>query len=92
MWSKIGGLLMKMFDFMQLAQSEQTDLLYRTGVFLGKIKSGKQIKILYQVDAFYVEITYKKYRLIISAIRSFCSTDELDPYLRQINIEELINH
>lgn len=83
---------MKMFEFMQLAQTEQTDLLYRAGVFLGKVKSGRQIKVLYQIESFYVEISYKKYRLVISNIRSFCSTDELDPYISQINIEELINH
>ncbi len=82
---------MKMREFMLLEQGQQTDLLYRTGVFSGKIKTGRQIKVLYQIGAFYVEITYKKYRLFIDTIRCFNSTDELDPYIQHINIEELTN-
>ena len=85
-------MFMKMRDFMLLEQGRQTDLLYKTGVFSGKIKTGRKIKVLYQIGAFYVEITYKKYRLFIDTIRCFDATDELDPYIRHINIEELINH
>lgn len=82
---------MKMFDFMILGQTEQVALLYKAGVFSGKIKSGNQVRVLYQLDGFYVEIVYKKYRLYIDSIRCFSSTDELDPYIQLINIEELIN-
>jgi len=84
-------MFMKMLDFMLLKPGEQTDLLYKSGVFSGKIKTGRQTKVLYQLDAFYVEITYKKYRLFVDSIRCFSSTNELDPYIQQINIEELIN-
>ncbi len=82
---------MKMFDFMLLPQDQQSDLLYRWGIYLGKRKTESVTKVLYQLDYFYVEITYSKYRCLISSIKCFESTGPLDPYLERINIEELIS-
>lgn len=82
---------MKMFEFMLLEQRAQADHIYEHGVFLGKQKLGRYTRVLYQIEDFYVEISYKKYRLYIDKIKCFLSTDGLDPYLRTINIEELIN-
>ena len=82
---------MKMLDFMLLQQSEQADLLYKSGTYLGKQKVGDIIKVLYQLDYFYVEIVYRKYRCHISSVRCFESTEPLDPYIERISIEELIS-
>ncbi|WP_132055827.1 hypothetical protein [Pseudocnuella soli] len=82
---------MKPFDFSLLSQHDQMDLIYTTGVYLGKYKFGRVVKVLYQLDYFYIEIAYRKYRSHIESVRCFESTEPLDPYLERINIEELIS-
>jgi hypothetical protein len=82
---------MKPFDFLLLPENEQMDLLYRSGIYLGKYKSGRVVKVLYQLNYFYVEIVYRKYRSHISSLCCFESTEPLDPYLDRISIEELIS-
>ncbi|MFC0771316.1 hypothetical protein [Terrimonas alba] len=82
---------MKLFEFSLLTQCEQLDLLYKEGTFIGKLREESQYKILYQFNSFYVEIIYKKYRRVVSRIRCFESTNRLDAYLHQMDIEELIS-
>jgi hypothetical protein len=45
--------------------------------------------ILYQVDGFYVEVLYHKESNVIMKIRSFSNINLLDPYLKEVSIEEL---
>lgn len=78
-------------EFLALNTNMQTDLLYESGVYLGKIKKGNCARLLYQLDYFYVEIIYKKYRRQVLSIQCFESTAFLDPYLENISLEELIN-
>jgi hypothetical protein len=82
---------MKMFDFSLLDMEDQLDLLYKEGVFVGKIRKNNVFKVLYQYNSFYVEITYRKYRYSIQDMRFFEATEHLDPYLTKIDIEFLIN-
>jgi hypothetical protein len=82
---------MKMFDFSLLDMEDQLDLLYKEGVFVGKIRKNNVFKVLYQYNSFYVEISYRKYRYSIQDMRCFESTEHLDPYLTKIDIEFLIN-
>jgi hypothetical protein len=80
---------MKMFQFCLLSQYEQIDLLYNEGIFIGKIRLGKNYKVLYQVNDFYVEITYQQYRYLVDEIFCFKSTRKLDPYLHQMEINHI---
>jgi hypothetical protein len=80
-----------MFDFSLLDMEDQLDLLYKEGVFVGKIRKNSVFKVLYQYNSFYVEISYRKYRYSIQDMRCFESTEHLDPYLTKIDIEFLIN-
>ena len=82
---------MKLFQFSLLPQCNQLDILYQQGTFIGKIREGVAHKVLYQLHSFYVEIVYKKYRKHVDRIRCFESTNRLDAYLQQMDIEELIN-
>lgn len=82
---------MKLLAFMLLSSNEQADVLYVSGTYIGKRKTGRCISVLYQLEHFYVEVTFKKYRSAISAVRCFETTDQLDPYIEPINISELIN-
>lgn len=80
-----------MCDFAALEQSLQSDILYRQGTYLGKRNEGEAVKVLYQLNNFYIEVVYHKYRCHIDTIICFDSTDMLDPYLENISIEALIN-
>ena len=81
---------MSLYEFRLLRNDEQIDLLYREGVYVGKRKVNGNIATLYQLDGFYVEIIYSKYRQYINRLDFFTSTYCLQPYLKQIDVEELI--
>jgi hypothetical protein len=81
---------MTMFDFSLLSRSEQADLLYNEGVYVGKQKRPGQTILLYQLKSFYAEIYYHRYRSHVTRIHCFTSTTLLDPYLKDISLEELV--
>lgn len=81
---------MTLFDFQLLPVPEQVSVLYDQGVYIGKRKVGELSALLYQLDSFYVEVLYQKYRRYIGRIRCSSSTHLLDPYLEQINVEHLV--
>lgn len=81
---------MKLYDFSLLTRSEQTDLLYKEGIYVGKRLLNGHIVLLYQVDGFYVEVIYKKYRCSISSVYAFSSIAGIDAYLENIDIKDLV--
>jgi hypothetical protein len=83
---------MTMPEFYILSYNEKIDLLYKEGVYIGKQKERHLTKVLYQLDSFYVEIYYKKYRQFINQVKCFTGTDRLDPYLLQIDVEDIIKY
>ncbi|MFL5810433.1 MAG: hypothetical protein ACJ749_12990 [Flavisolibacter sp.] len=78
---------MKWFEFEQLPVVEQVGLLYKHGVYIGKRKERNRTLILFQLEGFYVEVFYTKYRHHIASLRCSDSTMLLDPYLEQIDVE-----
>ena len=80
---------MTLFDFQLLSEGDQITVLYNEGVYIGKRKKKEMTALLYQVDSFYVEIVYKKYRRYIASMKCTASTAILDPYLEQISVEYL---
>lgn len=78
-------------DFNELTWQEQLDVLYKEGVFLGKLRTFNQSRVLYFYDGFYAEIIYTRYRRKVKLIRCFIGTDLLEPYLQQLKIEELMD-
>lgn len=81
---------MKLFDFQLLPDDEKIDILYRKGVYIGKRKEGTLSVLLYQLDSFYVEVFYRKHRSYVLRLKCFSSMSLLDPYLSQINVEQII--
>lgn len=81
---------MTLFDFQLLSLNKQIDLLHNEGVYVGKRKSSGRTMILYQLEAFYVEIFYFRYRCFVERISCSQSTAILNPYLPQIDVEELV--
>jgi hypothetical protein len=78
-------------DFKSLDYREQTDLLHKEAVYVGKRKIFSQTVVLFQLHTFYVEVYYYEYRKIIPRIRCTESIEILDPYLEQIDVEPLVN-
>lgn len=82
---------MKMKEFELLPEARQAAILYRQGVYIGKRKSGKRTVLLYQLESFYIEVSYLVYRRYISQITCSPSTDILNPYLEQILVEAVVD-
>jgi len=81
---------MKLYDFSLLTDYEKKQIIYEQGTYIGKRKINGQTLVAYQVEDFYVEISFTVYRKHISRISCFHSTTRLEPYLMQMDIEELI--
>jgi hypothetical protein len=83
--------MMTMCEFQQLQEDEQIAVLYDEGVYLGKRREKKQPVLLFQYESFYVEVFYRIYRQYVSKIHLSGNTSILDPYLEQIDVEDLVN-
>ena len=81
---------MKIHDFQLLPEQDQIETLYQFGSYIGKRKQAFSIILLYQLEGFYVEVFYRKYRSQVKHLHCFESTELLDPYLEQINVENLV--
>ncbi len=81
---------MRLQDFARLPDEEKANLLYNEGVYIGKRKQGNITVVLYQLEGYYAEVYYRKYRCIIDRISCFSGTARLDPYLAEINVEDLV--
>ena len=81
---------MTLFDFQLLEEAEQIAVLYEQGVYIGKRKEGELPVLLYQLEGFYAEVFYRLYRRSVLKIRCSGSTSILEPYLEQIDVEQLV--
>ena len=82
---------MTLVNFIILPQGEQIDLLYQNGVYIGKIKLEDITVLLYQLDAFYIQLSYSQYRVSIENMHFYETTDVLEPYLEQIQLEYFVS-
>jgi hypothetical protein len=81
---------MTVYEFELLPLEEQIHMLYKQSVYIGK-KKGKQFtRLLFQLESFYVEIVYSRYRQLIHQMHYSDSTEILDTYLWQIQVEPLM--
>lgn len=79
---------MTLYEFNALDESEQMEVIWEAPLIAERIDGDYKIK-LYQVDSFYVE-TYKHIEHnVLKRIRCFSSTEQLQPYLNNINISKL---
>ena len=76
-------------DFDYMDSISKTDLLTKSGVFLGTRRDGCFRISLYQVEHFYVELYYHIAQKSYISIRSFDEVGELNPYLDEIDISEV---
>jgi hypothetical protein len=78
---------MTLYQFKVLKQQEQYQTVWDSGVYLTDRIVENNRFALYQIDSFYVEIFYNTNENKIISIKSFLSTDLLEPYLDKIKIE-----
>lgn len=76
-------------EFETLTESQQLGLLYEQGVYIGKCMKEASVVILLQLESFYVEVFYRKYRRNIQRVHAFTSPEKIDDYLELIDIENI---
>ncbi|RYY40974.1 MAG: hypothetical protein EOO08_03870 [Chitinophagaceae bacterium] len=64
----------------------------RTGSFLCERKRGLFRTMLYQVDGFYAEIWFFRFGREVLWYNAFDNTQQLQPYLKQIDISGLLGN
>ena len=82
---------MTLHQFNRLCEDKQRETLICNGVLLAKRSYAYYTIALFQVEGFYIEVWYTKKGLDIGLVRGFDSTDELQPYLNEISIAQLVN-
>ena len=81
---------MKLHEFLRLDNIGKSNTLYKEAVYIGKRKLDDAVAVLYQLDFFYVEVIYSKYRYNIDIVECYHSTDILDCYPEQVCIAEFV--
>lgn len=79
-----------MLNFQVMDDTKKIHFLHQQGIYVGKRKLLNSCTVLYQLESFYVEIYYRKYRTYIDKIKVFEDTEFLEPYLDQIDVEHLV--
>jgi hypothetical protein len=82
---------MTLHHFKALAQDKQRKALLQKGAFVADRMTAGFCIYLFQIDKFYVEIFFIRESDEIIWIKCFDNTDELEPYLTNINISSLLN-
>jgi hypothetical protein len=80
---------MKFAEFKTMDLYEQADVICREGVFISERTEDDNLVVLYAVGTFYVEVFYRNADSEIVKFRSFQSTQFLEPYLQQIDIDSV---
>ena len=76
---------MTLYEFNMLDEMEQAEAIWDAVCIDGRDDQEHKI-LLYQIDKFYVEVYYHKEYNVIRRFRSFESTDQLEPYLKKIDL------
>ena len=79
---------MTIYQFLALDGREQAEIVWSGEIVANRIE-GEYNLILYQIDSFYVEVWYHIEDNDVRKMRSFLSTEQLLPYLNQIDISTL---
>lgn len=81
--------VMKLQQFRSAPPEAQERLVKRRGVFLMERKSLGVSVLLFQLDAFYVEVFYNTATETVSFVKSFEDMDGIEAYLDRIDISQV---
>jgi len=79
---------MTLYQFNNLDEAEQQEALWDKAVHIDQRQEAEYRIGLYQLDGFYVEVFYHMEYNQIHRFRSFSSTDQLQPYLKNIKLPD----
>lgn len=80
---------MELKEFKYQEKQVKKQLLFENGVHLATRRLKEYQVLLFQVESFYAEVYFDWEEEQIGYIRAFSNTDELAPYLSQINISAI---
>jgi len=81
-----------LYEFNSLAEFEKAECLWEYGVHVSERFDDTYGYILYQINNFYVEAKYDCQNNTIVKFTSFSTTTKLEPYLSDIDINDLNRH
>ena len=77
---------MTLYQYNLLGEAEQLERLWNEGVFL-MYREQLPLKYgLYQLQSFYIEVKYHSEDNALQGLRTFISTNQLEPYFAQISM------
>ena len=77
---------MTIYEFIVLNEAEKAEAVCNCGVHIGSREAIVHSTMLYQLESFYVEVLYNNANNVITRFRHFSSTDQLEPYIQQIEL------
>lgn len=77
-------------QFNQLEKNDQRLCLLTEGTFLDERSTLRHDVMLYEMDGFYSEAYFIKDTNKAAFFKTFTGTDALEPYLQQINLQNLL--
>lgn len=80
---------MTLYEFKALDEMTQIDVIWSGTKIADRKFDGFKISLI-QFDSFYVEMIRGVDDSVLERIRTFSSTDQLSPYLSQLNIDGLL--
>ena len=82
---------MNLCEFCLLSMEEKRYAVLNKAVLIDKRKKDHMVIFLLQLHAFYVEMYFDLKKNNVDGFRFFDETGLLDPYLRNIKIDDLLN-
>lgn len=76
--------------FRKLAENKQYRCVLEKGAYVTERNQGDALVMLFQIDQFYIEIFFQIDTDELLGAYCFQNTDELQLYLEQINLDELL--
>lgn len=81
---------MRSVEFKKLPSRRQRQLVVEQGVPLGKRESERYTIYLFALEGFYVEVYFFRCSGEYGTLKPFDEVDGLEPYLQQIDLQELL--
>lgn len=77
-------------EFVQLSKTQQRIYLLTQGTFLADRQNEQYDMMLYELHGFYAEVAFVKHTNRVAYFKTFEGTKDLEPYLAQIDLEDLL--
>lgn len=80
---------MLLHQFSKLCEDQHYSYLLNKGVFIADRRTNDLDILLFQLNHYYIEISFLRDTDTITLAKYFCDINELEPYLAAINISDI---